>query len=168
MRAAQGGGRASPDHASIRRLPVSRKATNPRLTRLESVVLTVLLVTLSVIVLVGVSGATRSGAVAACDANVAAVSNGLAALKAENSGPLPTTSSGWERALLVQGPFIGSPFLTSWPRSTDYAVSVAGAGARVDAGDAVTPKNGDVLVTLLTKHHVYDATLHVGAGCATL
>jgi hypothetical protein len=163
-----GNARAAVGHTAIRKLPVSRKATNPRLTRVESVVLLVLLVALSILVLVGVSGATRAGSAAACGANTAAVTNGLAALKAENSGGLPTSSAGWERALLDRGPFIGGPFLRSWPKSPVYAISIAGAGAALDTGDAVVPSNGDVLVTVLAKHLVYDATTHVAVACGAV
>lgn len=168
MRVDPAGRHASPGKGAIRKLPVSRKATNPRLTRVESVVLLVLLVALSMVVFVGVSGATRSGTTAACSADANAVSSGLAALKAENSGGFPTTSAGWERALMTGGSFIGSPFLSSWPRSSSFAISVAGAGATADNGDAVRPSNGDVLVTTLTKGLVYDATVHVGAACGAV
>jgi hypothetical protein len=158
------------NNAGIRRLPVTRKATNPRLTRVEGAVLLVLLVALSVIVLAGVSGATHGGNVAACTANVNAVSNGLSVLRTENSGALPTpaTSAGWQRALLDRGPYIGAPFLTSWPASSAYVITIAGAGAPKDTGDAVTPTNGDVLVISVSKRLVYDATAHVGAACAAL
>lgn len=161
-------GHAPLSHVAIRKLPVSRKATNPRMTRVESVTLLILLVALSVIVLVGVSGATRGGTAAACNANATAVTSGLAALKAENFGGFPTTGAGWERALLYRGQFIGAPFLTSWPKSPEYAISVAGAGARIDTGDGVTPRNGDVLVTVLSKRLIYDATAHVGDACAAV
>jgi hypothetical protein len=165
---AAGNGQVAVGRTAIRRLPVSRKATNPRLTRVESVVLLVLLVALSILVLVGVSGATRAGSAAACSANAAAVGNGLAALKAENSGGLPTSSAGWERALLYRGQFIGGPFLRSWPRSPVYAIRVAGVGAAEDTGDAVVPGNGDVLVIVLASHLVYDATTHVAVACAAV
>jgi hypothetical protein len=160
----------TPGHSAVRKLPVSRKATNPRLTRVESVVLLLLLVALSVIVLAGVSGATHGGDVAACNANVSAVSNGLAVLRAENSGALPTpsTSTAWQRALLDRGPYVGAPFLTSWPTGSNYVITVAGAGAPKDTGDSVTPANGDVLVISVSKRLVYDATASVGAACGAL
>ena len=170
MRAEQGSRRPSSRHGSLRRLPVSRKATHPRRTRVEGIVLFLLVLGLSLLVFVGVSGATRSGAVAACSANATAVSSGIAALKAENSGGLgfPTTAAGWERALITGGQYIGSPFLTSWPRSQDYAISVAGVGTPADSGDALTPRSGDVLVTVLAKGLVYDATSHLGTACASV
>jgi hypothetical protein len=166
VRGETGGRPAPPSHAVVRKLPVSRKATNPRLTRVESLVLAVLLGVLSLIVFVGVSGATRSGSSAACSANATAVTSSLAALKAENFGGLPTTSADWERALLDRGMFVGSPFLTAWPKSMDYAITVAGTGAARDTGDGVTPRNGDVLVTVLANGLVYDASTHLSAACA--
>jgi hypothetical protein len=161
-----GGRRASAGASTVRRLPISRKATNPRLTRVESVVLLVLLVALSMVVFVGVSGATRGSTTAACTANANAVTSALAALRAENSGNLPSTSAGWERALLMPGGFIGAPFLSSWPRTEGYAISIAGAGARADTGDRLVPSSGDVLVVVTPRGLVYDATAHVGAACA--
>jgi hypothetical protein len=164
--AEHGGRRTSVGTSTVRKLPVSRKATNPRLTRVESVVLFVLLVALSMVVFVGVSGATRGGTTAACTANANAVSSAIAALRAENQGTLPNTSAGWERALLLPGGFIGAPFLSSWPRTAGYRFSVAGAGAGADTGDRLVPHSGDVLVVVTPRGLVYDATVHVGAACA--
>jgi len=153
--------------SSIKALPVTRKATNPRLTRVEGAVLLTLLLVLSAVVFVGVSGAVRKSVAAACDANANAVTSGLAALRAVNVGGMPTTSAGWERALLTKGAFVGAPFVSSWPRSPDYTISVAGAGARADSGDAVVPQNGDVLVTIVSGNKVFDASDHVATACAT-
>jgi hypothetical protein len=134
------------------------------MTRVESSVLLVLLIAFSVIIFVGVSGATRSGQTAACDANANSLTSGLTALRTENSGPLPATSAGWERALLSPSQFVGGPFLNAWPRGTGYVMTVAGAGSPIDTGDAVRPRNGDVLVAAVTGK-VYDATVHLGAAC---
>jgi hypothetical protein len=135
------------------------------MTRVESVVLLILLVAFSVIVFVGVSGATRNSEVAACHANAGVLTNGLTALKAVNSGPYPSTSAGWERALLSSTQFVGGPFLSAWPKSTGYVMTVAGVGSPTDTGDAVRPMDGDILVdTAMGK--VYDATVHLSAACA--
>lgn len=151
--------------SSIKRLPVSRKATHPRMTRVETVVLLVLLVAFSVIVFVGVSGATRSSQIAACDANANSLTSGLTALRTENSGPYPATSAGWERALLSSTEFVGGPFVNAWPRSTDYVMTVAGPGSPVDTGDTVRPMNGDILVQATATGKVYDATVNLGTAC---
>jgi hypothetical protein len=159
-------GRATASGVSpIKRLPVSRKATHPRMTRVETAVLLVLLVAFSVIVFVGVSGATRSGQVAACGANANSLTSGLTALRTENSGPFPITSAAWERALLSRTQFVGGPFLNAWPKSTDYEMVLAGAGSAIDSGDAVRPASGDVLV-IAASGKVYDATVHPSAACA--
>ena len=134
------------------------------MTRVESVVLLLLLVAFSVIVFVGVSGASRSGQVAACNANASSLASGLNALRTENSGPYPVTSVGWEQALLSSTQFVGGPFLNAWPHSTDYVMTVAGAGSPIDTGDALRPKNGDILVAA-SSGKVYDATAHLGAAC---
>ncbi len=134
------------------------------MTRVESAVLVVLLVALAVIVFVGVSSTTRSGQIAACDANANSLTSGLTALRTENSGPFPATSAGWERALLSPSLFVGGPFLRAWPRGTGYVMTVAGAGSPIDTGDAVRPRNGDILVAAATGK-VYDATVHLDAAC---
>jgi hypothetical protein len=135
------------------------------MTRVESVVLLVLLVAFSVIVFVGVSGATRNSEVAACRANANVLSSGLTALKTVNSGPFPATSAAWERALLSSTEFVGGPFLNAWPRSTGYVMTVAGAGSATDTGDAVRPTDGDILVDTASGK-VFDATVHLSAACA--
>jgi hypothetical protein len=165
MRIQQRGRPLGSSASPTKRLPVSRKASNPRMTRVESAVLLVLLVAFSVIVFVGVSGATRNSEVAACHANVGVLTSGLTALKTVNSGPLPATSAGWERALLSSTQYVGGPFLNAWPRSTGYVMTVAGARSPIDTGDAVRPMDGDILVDT-TMGKVYDATLHLGAACA--
>lgn len=160
--------RASPTLAPPRKLGVSRKARNPRMTGLESCVLFILLVGLSAIVFVGVSGATRSGNVASCNANVSAVTSGLGALRAVDPNSLPTTRAGWEQALTTASEFGGSPPLSSWPKSTSYTIIVAGVGTPADSGDGVTPSDGDVLVKVTRNAKVYDATIHPTLGCAAL
>jgi hypothetical protein len=134
------------------------------MTRVETTVLLVLLVAFSVIVFVGVSGATRSSQVAGCDANASSLTSGLTALRTENSGPYPATSAGWERALLSSNEFVGGPFLSAWPRSSDYVMTIAGNGSPIDTGDAVRPKSGDILVATASGK-VYDATVHLATAC---
>ena len=136
------------------------------MTRVEGVVLFVLLLAFSSIVFVGVSGATRIGTSAACHSNATAVTAGIAALRTENSGGFPTTSAGWQQALLSPSEFVGGPFLNSWPRSSDYVITVAGVGAPADSGDAALPRNGDVLV-VTAAGRVFDVTLHPRTACAT-
>ncbi len=164
VRSDPGGPSAASGVPPVRKLPVSRKARHPRMTRAESAVLVVLLAALSVIVFVSVSGATHSGTIAQCQANANALSSGVAAMREENAGPFPTTSIGWDRALLSSTLYVGGPFVTAWPSSPNYVMDVAGVDFPVDTGDRLRPKNGDVLVISQT-HRVYDATVNLFAAC---
>jgi hypothetical protein len=148
----------------VRKLPVSRKARHPRMTRVESAVLVILIAGLSVVVFVGVSGATRSGTIAQCDANANALTAGITALREENAGPFPTTSGAWNRALLSSTLYVGGPFITRWPSSPSYVMLIAGIGSPIDNGDRLHPRSGDVLVISQT-HRVFDATVNLGSAC---
>ena len=134
------------------------------MTRVESAVLIILLAALSVVVFVSVSGATRSGTIAQCDANANALTSGIAAMREENAGPFPTTSIGWDRALRSSTLYVGGPFIDAWPSSPNYVMGVAGVDFPVDTGDRLRPKNGDVLVISQT-HKVYDATVNLFSAC---
>jgi hypothetical protein len=150
----------------VRKLAVSRKARTPRVTRLESGMLLALVVGLSLLVFVGVSGATRDSSVAVCNADVSAVSSGIAVVKAEGFST-PTSQQGWERGLLGKSEF-GGPLLSAWPSDPLFSLSIAGVGAPADSGDGVTPANGDILVRVSRDGKVFDATVRPTLGCAAV
>jgi hypothetical protein len=138
-----------------------------RLARLELIAVLVVVSMLGVVTLSAFHGATHDGAVAACNASVKEVGSAIAALQAENPSTEPTTSDGWRASLLPGSAYVGAPFLGSWPDSGYYAISIGTTGMGAGTGDGITPRNGDVLVTIRAHGLAYDATVRPGVGCAT-
>ena len=136
-------------------------------TLIELLIVIVVLGILAAIVVFALGGVTGKSVIAACQSDSKTVDVATQVLTTENPSSVPTTSATWKTNLLPGSALTGAPFLQSWPNSTSYSISVAGSAAAADTGDAVTPSNGDVVVTVTSSGNTYDATQNPGGACNT-
>jgi general secretion pathway protein G len=169
---------------TIRELNKRRSASEENqsgFTLIELLIVIVVLGILAAIVVFALSGVTGQSTTAACQSDAKTVGIGVAALQAENPDAIPTatgtfatstatsTPQNWSYGL-ISGTLTGGPFLQSWPtgNAAFYSISVAGTGAAATTGDAVTPANGDVIVTAKSSGLTYDATVNPVSACKSL
>jgi hypothetical protein len=134
----------------------------------EVIVLFVLLALLSGVVWYSVRHITHQSDVAVCTSNVTLLNTSVEGLRIENGLAEPTTAAGWRAAMLPGSAYVGAPFISSWPSSTSYVLTIAGQAEGRDTGDGHVPANGDVLVTVSATGLRYDATAREVRGCADL
>ncbi len=140
-------------------------------TLIELLIVIVVLGILAAIVVFSLQGATSSSVISACSADSRTVNIAVQAAETDNPTSYPgyngaaSTSAQWQTALTGSS-LTGGPFLQSWPGQTGYAISVAGSSAAATTGDspAVSPSNGDVIVTAGGK--TYDFSVDGNSACA--
>ncbi len=145
----------------------------------ELLVVLCVLGVLAAIVTFALASTASAGSIATCGSDSRTINQAAQALVIENPGALPTTPQAWKLALLGRTePGVwttvesGAPFLQSWPSSSSYTFSIAGAGAAATTGDipSISPANGDVIVAAFlagSGTRTYDSTAVPLAGCAT-
>ncbi|HUD69502.1 MAG TPA: prepilin-type N-terminal cleavage/methylation domain-containing protein [Acidimicrobiales bacterium] len=134
---------------------------------------------LAAIITFALAGTAGAGSIASCGSDSRTINQAAQALVIENPGALPTTPQAWKLALLGRTqPGVwttvesGAPFLQSWPSSSSFTFSIAGAGAAATTGDvpSINPANGDVIVAAFSAGigtRTFDSTAIPLAGCAT-
>jgi general secretion pathway protein G len=103
-------------------------------TLIELLIVIVVLGILAGVVIFALGGVTGQSAIAACKADGATVSTGLAAFNTDNPGLtlkvvqndlLPVTATNTQP---TTDAVVGGPFLQSWPASTHYAYTLSSTG----------------------------------------
>jgi len=100
-------------------------------TLIEMLLVVVVLGILAAVVVMNLGGVTSRASVSACEANVATVQTAVSAYDVQSGGTTPATV-----ALLTNG---ATPYLASFPTSTDYAITLVNGAVMVAAPASVTP-----------------------------
>ena len=106
-------------------------STQEGYTLIEMLLVVVVLGILAAVVVMNLGGVAGSASVAACEANVATVQAAVSAYNVQTGGATPVTV-----ALLTSG---ATPYLSSFPTSMDYAITLVNGAVMVAAPASVTP-----------------------------